>query len=78
MNFLIQNTLQGSLFEIPVEGGEVGDLNAKIIGDQFQKLKSGDRFFYTHARDEDDNVPGLGEKVKKNVWRYLYYIYKLN
>ena len=59
----------GVLFETPVEGGEVGPLNAKIIADQFEKLKLGDRFFYAHRKDPGNHVPGLGEKLRKNVWR---------
>ena len=62
----------GSLFEIPVDGGEVGELNAKIIGAEFKRLKHGDRFFYTHSSSESDHVPGLGEKVRDNVWRFVY------
>ena len=59
----------GALFEIPVAGGEVGDMNAKIIGKQFQDLKYGDRFFYNHKRDASKYVPGLGTKLRKNVFR---------
>jgi hypothetical protein len=38
----------GTLMETVVEGGEVGPTNAAIIGEQFQKLKFGDRFFFNH------------------------------
>ena len=44
---------EGSLFELPVSGGEVGDTNARIIADQFHKLKFGDRFSFSHEQDED-------------------------
>ena len=46
----------GALFEKPVKNGEVGELNARIIADQFRKLKFGDRFFFSHRRGK--NVPG--------------------
>ena len=60
----------GSLFETPVEGGEVGELNAEIIADQFKKLKDGDRFFYSHKQDSGRHVPGLGNNFRNNIWRY--------
>ena len=62
----------GSLFEIPVSGGEVGELNAKIIGDTFKKLRDGDRFFYSHRPDSSNNVPGMGEKMRENIFRSVY------
>ena len=64
----IFSSLLGSLFEKIVKGGEVGELNGKIIGQQFKDLKFGDRFFYSHHRDKEKQVPGIGEKLKNNVF----------
>ena len=38
----------GSLAETLVQGGMLGPLNTKLLGWQFQFLKFGDRFFFTH------------------------------
>jgi len=40
--------------EDPVDGGLVGPTSACLIGAQFQALKYGDRFFYTHADANPD------------------------
>ncbi len=39
----------GGLLEPAVSGGVVGITFANIIGDQFAKLKQGDRFFHEHS-----------------------------
>merc|ERR1712142_296349 len=57
----------GALFETPLPGGEVGPTNAKIIADQFERLKYGDRFFFNHK--ETSNARGLGSVARKNVMR---------
>lgn len=36
----------GALAENPLDGALVGALNAAIIGDQFERLRAGDRFWY--------------------------------
>ena len=41
----------GSLFETTSSGGLVGETNAAIIGDQFKRLKFGDRFFFSHETE---------------------------
>ena len=38
----------GSVSETTVPGGEVGQTNLAILGDTFQRLKFGDRFFFSH------------------------------
>ena len=59
------------MFELPVSGGEVGDTNARIVADQFHKLKFGDRFFFSHEQDEDSNVPGLPFELRKQILRFI-------
>ena len=54
-----------------MSGGEVGETNARIIADQFHKLKFGDRFFYSHKKDDRDNVPGLPLELRKQIFRLL-------
>ena len=38
----------GGLAETPAHGGLLGPLNTKLMGWQFEFLKYGDRFFFTH------------------------------
>ena len=52
-----------------MSGGEVGETNARIIADQFHKLKFGDRFFFSHEKDSENNVPGLPPELKKQIFR---------
>ena len=54
-----------------MSGGEVGETNARIIADQFHKLKFGDRFFYSHEKDDSGNVPGLPLELRKQIFRFL-------
>ena len=58
----------GALFETPVPGGEVGPTNGKIIADQFERLKYGDRFFFNH--NGKGNARGLGPVAQRNIIRY--------
>ncbi len=56
---LYGNTLEGfdpflgALIETPQDGALVGALNAAIIGDQFDRLRSGDRFWYERMFEGD-------------------------
>ena len=43
----------GALLETPVDGAIVGALNSAIIGDQFDRLRSGDRFWYERVFEDD-------------------------
>ena len=49
----------GAIAETGVRGGAVGPTFACLIGDQFDRLKRGDRFFYTHT-----NGNGLAKVAK--------------
>ncbi|KAH3770794.1 hypothetical protein DPMN_172087 [Dreissena polymorpha] len=40
----------GALSEKPVSGGTLGPTMECIIGDQFRRLKFGDRFFYQNKK----------------------------
>ena len=43
----------GGLTEIKRKGALVGDLFAHIIGEQFLRLKYGDRFYYQNKPDSE-------------------------
>jgi len=57
----------GGFFETIVDGGEVGRTNGKIIADQFERLKYGDRFFFTHRNN--NNARGLGPVARENAMK---------
>jgi len=52
----------GAIAETGVRGGAVGPTFACMISDQFDRIKRGDRFFYTHT-----NANGLSKVVKEQV-----------
>ena len=57
----------GGLAEISNDDGLVGPTFGCLIGRQFQKLMSGDRFFFTHTSSGAQNEKGLPEKTKKSI-----------
>lgn len=61
----------GAIAETGVRGGSVGPTFACLIGDQFSRLKRGDRFFYTHT-----NANGLPKVAKGS--RHISYYSNLN
>ena len=59
----------GGVAERPVKGGVVGPTFAYIIGQQFQKIKEGDRFFFTHKQAGSKGVltEGLRAMIRKRT-----------
>lgn len=56
----------GGVAERNVRGGAVGATFACIIGDQFKRLKFGDRFFYTHTSDKN-HARGISSTLRAQV-----------
>merc|ERR1719341_73779 len=57
----------GGLAETTPADGSVGPLFACIIKKQFESLRDGDRFFFTHRRDPANSVRSLGQVAKEDV-----------
>ncbi|XP_050677729.1 chorion peroxidase-like [Leptidea sinapis] len=57
----------GGLLEKPIDGGILGATFSQIIGDQFTKLKKGDRYFYEHGPDVNPGAftPSQLSEIKK-------------
>ncbi len=58
----------GALMENPLDGAIVGALNAAIIGDQFTRLRSGDRFWYERMF-EDTMVSWINDRSLADIIR---------
>ena len=59
----------GGMSEDPVPGGVVGPTFACIISKQFQNIRDGDRFFFTHSQDGASRglSPALKEMVRRRT-----------
>jgi len=57
----------GGLAEQSQDGGMVGPLFAEIIRRQFELLRDGDRFFFTHKEDPSTKARGLGPVAKSAI-----------
>jgi len=57
----------GAIAEKAVRGGAVGPTFACLIGEQFDRIKRGDRFFYTHS-----NGNGLGPVAKEQILKRTF------
>merc|ERR1739848_712578 len=49
------------------DDGEVGPLFAEIIRQQFELLRDGDRFFFTHKEDASTKARGVGPVTKSAI-----------
>lgn len=57
----------GGLAEDHVEGGAVGELFAWIIGNQFRRLRSGDRLWFEHGKlPSEQRLTRLSDVIKRN------------
>jgi len=57
----------GGLSEISNDDGLVGPTFGCLIGEQFEKLLSGDRFFFTHKSSGSQNERGLPPRTKESI-----------
>ena len=57
----------GGLAERSQDDGMVGPLFAEIIRQQFELLRDGDRFFFTHKEDASTKARGLGPVAKSAI-----------
>ena len=56
----------GGLAETPATDAIVGPFFACVIGEQFRRLKDGDRYFFTHTKGSN-HVRGVGTHTKSSV-----------
>ena len=56
----------GALMEKPLEGALVGALNGAIIGDQFDRLRDGDRFWYENIF-QDDILAWINDRTLSDI-----------
>ena len=57
----------GGLAETAPSDGIVGPLFACIIGKQFERLRDGDRYFYTHQEDSASSARPLKPVARENI-----------
>lgn len=55
----------GGIAEKSVKGGLVGPTFACIIGQQFNNLRRGDRFWYENSREENGFTPGQLQQIRR-------------
>ena len=49
----------------------MGETTACILGEQFTRLRTGDRFFFTHERGGSKNEQGLEESLREVIRKRL-------
>ncbi|KAK3787705.1 hypothetical protein RRG08_031934 [Elysia crispata] len=57
----------GAVYETPVDGGVVGPTFAYLLGEQFRRLRVGDRFFYEASDSQLGFTPAQLADIKKKA-----------